>query len=219
MVTLDASEDLQRFVESGVVAVMRGADADTVIDVADALAAGGITAFEVTADNPDAMELLAEVSGSFSESEAIVGAGTVLDSETAQAAIRSGAEFVVSPTFESDVVTTCNRYGTLVAPGAMTPTEALNAYEAGADIVKVFPAASLGPSHLSSIAGPLPQIPLMPTGGIDVENVADYIEAGAVVVGAGSAIMDDAAIARGDFEAITETAREFTRVIDEVREE
>jgi 2-dehydro-3-deoxyphosphogluconate aldolase/(4S)-4-hydroxy-2-oxoglutarate aldolase len=101
----------------------------------------------------------------------------------------------------------------------MTPTEALNAYEAGADIVKVFPAASLGPSHLSSIAGPLPQIPLMPTGGIDVENVADYIEAGAVVVGAGSAIMDDAAIARGDFEAITETAREFTRVIDEAREE
>jgi 2-dehydro-3-deoxyphosphogluconate aldolase/(4S)-4-hydroxy-2-oxoglutarate aldolase len=219
MVTLDASEDLQRFVDSGVVAVMRGADADTVIDVADALAAGGITSFEVTADNPNAMELLAEVSGSFSESEAIVGAGTVLDSETAQAAIRSGAEFVVSPTFESDVVTTCNRYGTLVAPGAMTPTEALNAYEAGADIVKVFPAASLGPSHLSSIAGPLPQIPLMPTGGIDVENVADYIEAGAVVVGAGSAIMDDAAIARGDFEAITETAREFTRVIDEARGE
>jgi 2-dehydro-3-deoxyphosphogluconate aldolase/(4S)-4-hydroxy-2-oxoglutarate aldolase len=219
MVTLDASEDLQRFVESGVVAVMRGADADTVIDVADALAAGGITAFEITADNPDAMELLAEVSGSFSESEAIVGAGTVLDSETAQAAIRSGAEFVVSPTFESDVVTTCNRYGTLVAPGAMTPTEALNAYEAGADIVKVFPAASLGPSHLSSIAGPLPQIPLMPTGGIDVENVADYIEAGAVVVGAGSAIMDDAAIARGDFGAITETAREFTRVIDGARGE
>ncbi|WP_311173669.1 bifunctional 4-hydroxy-2-oxoglutarate aldolase/2-dehydro-3-deoxy-phosphogluconate aldolase [Halobellus ordinarius] len=219
MVTLDASEDLQRFVDSGVVAVMRGADADTVIDVADALAAGGITAFEVTADNPDAMELIAEVSASFSESEAIVGAGTVLDSETARAAITNGAEFVVSPTFESDVVTTCNRYGTLVAPGAMTPTEALEAYEAGADLVKVFPAASLGPSHLSSIAGPLPQVPLMPTGGIDADNVADYIEAGAVVVGAGSAIMDEEAIARGDFEAITETAREFTRVIDEARGE
>ena len=217
MVTLDTSEDLQRLVDSGVVAVMRGADADTIIDVASALEAGGVTAFEITADNPDAMDLIAEVSASFDESTAIVGAGTVLDSETAHAAIRSGAEFVVGPTFDPGVVETCNRYGVPVAPGVLTPTEALSAYEAGADLAKVFPASSMGPGHLSSIAGPLPQIPLMPTGGIDVDNVADYIEAGAAVVGAGSALMDDAAITAGEFASITETARAFTERIEAAR--
>ena len=217
MPTLDTSEDLQRLVDSGVIAVMRGADADTVIDVASALEAGGVTAFEITADNPDAMELIAAVSASFDDSTAIVGAGTVLDSETARAAITSGAEFVVGPTFDPGVVETCNRYGVPVAPGVLTPTEALSAYEAGADIAKVFPASSMGPGHLSSIAGPLPQIPLMPTGGIDLDNVADYIEAGAAVVGAGSALMDDTAIAAGEFESITGTARAFTDRIEAAR--
>lgn len=217
MVTLDTSEALQRLVDSGVVAVMRGADPDTAIEVASALADGGVTAFEITAENPDAMDLVAELSASFDESAAIVGAGTVLDSETARAAITSGAEFVVGPTFDPGVVETCNRYGVPVAPGVLTPTEAVTAYEAGADIAKVFPASSMGPGHLSSIAGPLPQIPLMPTGGIDSDNVADYIEAGAAVVGAGSAIMDDAAIEAGEFESLTETARDFTRTIEEAR--
>jgi 2-dehydro-3-deoxyphosphogluconate aldolase/(4S)-4-hydroxy-2-oxoglutarate aldolase len=218
MVTLDANEDMQRLVDSGVVAVMRGADADTIIEVAQALHVGGVTAYEITADNPDAMELISEVSASFTDEEAIVGAGTVLDSETARASIMNGAEFVVGPNFDEGVVETCNRYGTLVAPGILTPTEAVNAYEAGADMVKVFPASVMGPKHLASIKGPLPQIPLMPTGGIDIDNVADYVEAGAVVVGAGSAIMDGDAIAAGDFESITETAREFTQVIEDARE-
>ena len=217
MNTLDASENVQRLVDSGVVAVMRGANADTVVEVAAALKDGGVTAFEITADNPDAMGLIAQVSASFDDSEAIVGAGTVLDSATARAAITSGAEFVVGPTFDPGVVETCNRYGVPVAPGVLTPTEAVTAYEAGADIAKVFPASSMGPGHLSSIAGPLPQIPLMPTGGIDSDNVADYIEAGAAVVGAGSAIMDDAAIEAGEFESLTETARDFTRTIEEAR--
>jgi len=217
MVTLDTSEDLQRLVDSGVVAVMRGADADTILEVATALKDGGVTAFEITADNPDAMGLIDEVSASFDESEAIVGAGTVLDSGTARAAITSGAEFVVGPTFDAGVVETCNRYGVPVAPGVLTPTEALTAYEAGADLAKVFPASSMGPGHLSSIAGPLPQIPLMPTGGIDVGNAGEYIRAGAAVVGAGSALMDDDAVAAGDFESITGTAREFTRTIEDAR--
>jgi 2-dehydro-3-deoxyphosphogluconate aldolase/(4S)-4-hydroxy-2-oxoglutarate aldolase len=217
MVTLDTSRDLERLVDSGVVAVMRGAEPDTAIEVAAALRDGGVTAFEITAENPDAMALIDELSASFDESEAIVGAGTVLDSETARTAIGSGAEFVVGPTFDPGVVETCNRYGVPVAPGVLTPTEAVTAYEAGADIAKVFPASSMGPGHLSSIAGPLPQIPLMPTGGIDIDNVADYIEAGAAVVGAGSAIMDQSAIDAGDFESITETAREFTRTIEEAR--
>ncbi|MFB6251882.1 MAG: bifunctional 4-hydroxy-2-oxoglutarate aldolase/2-dehydro-3-deoxy-phosphogluconate aldolase [Halobellus sp.] len=217
MSTPHPSSDFERLVNSGVVAVMRGADADTIIDVAQALHDGGVTAYEITADNPDAMALIEEVSASFSADEAIVGAGTVLEDTTARRAIERGAEFVVSPTFDAGVVETCNRYGTLVAPGVLTPTEALDAYEAGADVVKVFPASSIGPGHLSSIAGPLPQIPLMPTGGIDADNVSDYIEAGAAVVGAGSAIMDADAIAAGDFEAITETARAFTREIEQAR--
>jgi 2-dehydro-3-deoxyphosphogluconate aldolase/(4S)-4-hydroxy-2-oxoglutarate aldolase len=199
MNTLDASENVQRLVDSGVVAVMRGANADTVVEVAAALKDGGVTAFEITADN------------------AIVGAGTVLDSATARAAIGSGAEFVVGPTFDPGVVETCNRYGVPVAPGVLTPTEAVTAFEAGADIAKVFPASSMGPGHLSSIAGPLPQIPLMPTGGVDVDNAGEYIRAGAAVVGAGSALMHDDAIAAGDFESITETAREFTRTIEDAR--
>jgi 2-dehydro-3-deoxyphosphogluconate aldolase/(4S)-4-hydroxy-2-oxoglutarate aldolase len=218
MVSLDSHADMQRLVDSGVVAVMRGADADTVIDVAQALKEGGVTAYEITADNPDAMDLIEEVSASFSEDEAIVGAGTVLDGATARTAIMSGAEFVVGPNFDPDVVEVCNRYGTLVAPGILTPTEAVDAYEAGADLVKVFPASVMGPDHLASISGPLPQIPMMPTGGIDVDNVADYVRAGAVVVGAGSAVMDAEAIEAGDFEALTETAREFTQVIEDARE-
>ena len=217
MTTLDTTGDLERMVDSGVIAVMRGADADTIVEVAAALHDGGVTAFEITADTPDAMELIAEVSASFSESAAIVGAGTVLDSETARTAITSGAEFVVGPTFDPGMVETCNRYGVPVAPGVLTPTEALSAYEAGADIAKVFPASSMGPGHLSSLAGPLPQVPLMPTGGIDVDNVAAYIEAGAAVVGAGSALMDDAAISAGEFESITGTAREFTDRIEAAR--
>jgi 2-dehydro-3-deoxyphosphogluconate aldolase/(4S)-4-hydroxy-2-oxoglutarate aldolase len=217
MVTLDAAEKMDRLIDSGVVAVMRGADADTVLDVAEALHAGGVTALEITVDNPDAMELIEAVSASFDD-EVIVGAGTVLEAETARRAIDSGAEFVVSPTVDRGVVETCNRYGVLVAPGALTPTEALDAYEAGADLVKIFPASSVGPSHLSAIAGPLPQIPLMPTGGVGLDAVADYVEAGAVVVGAGSALMDEAAIESGDFESVTETAREFTRRIEAARD-
>jgi 2-keto-3-deoxy-phosphogluconate aldolase (EC 4.1.2.14) len=196
---------------------MRGADADTIIDVVTALHDGGVTAYEITADNPNAATLISEVRASFTDSEAIVGAGTVVDVPTAQEMITSGAEFVVGPTFDPDIVTLCNRHGTLVAPGILSPTEALNAYEAGADLLKVFPAATVGPTHLSSIAGPLPHLPLMPTGGIDTANVANYIEAGAAVVGAGSALIDADAIAAGDFESITETAETFTREIKAAR--
>ncbi|SFG02414.1 2-dehydro-3-deoxyphosphogluconate aldolase / (4S)-4-hydroxy-2-oxoglutarate aldolase [Halopelagius inordinatus] len=217
MVALDVHEDMDRLAESGVVAVMRGADADTVIEVAQALNEGGVTAYEITADNPDAMELIRELSGSFTDDEAIVGAGTVLDGETAGQAIRAGAEFVVSPSFHEDVVETSNRHGTLVAPGIFTPTEAIRAFETGADFVKLFPASTAGPKHLSSIQGPLPQIPIMPTGGIDIDNAPAFIEAGAVVVGAGSAIMDADAIEAGDYESITETAREFTDAIEAAR--
>jgi 2-dehydro-3-deoxyphosphogluconate aldolase/(4S)-4-hydroxy-2-oxoglutarate aldolase len=215
--TTNISSVFDQLIDSGVVAVMRGADADTIIDVATALHDGGVTAYEITADNANAAALINEVHASFRDSEVIVGAGTVLDSPTAQEMITSGAEFIVGPTFDPDILEICNRHGTLVAPGILSPTEALNAYEAGADLLKVFPAATVGPTHLSSIAGPLPHLPLMPTGGINIDNVADYIEAGAAVVGAGGALMNTDAIAAGDFESITETAEMFTQEIETAR--
>jgi 2-dehydro-3-deoxyphosphogluconate aldolase/(4S)-4-hydroxy-2-oxoglutarate aldolase len=211
------AETYGQLVDSGVVAVLRGADPDTLIDITDALLEGGVTGIELTADNPDISELLAALDGSFDD-EITVGVGTVLDAETARMTMLAGAEFVVSPSLHEDVIEICNRYGTLVAPGVMTPTEAISGYEMGADLVKVFPASSLGPGHLKSIKGPYSQIPLMPTGGVDLDNAADYIEAGAECVGAGSALVDYDAADRGDFEAITERAREFRSIIEAARQ-
>jgi 2-dehydro-3-deoxyphosphogluconate aldolase/(4S)-4-hydroxy-2-oxoglutarate aldolase len=214
--SLDREETMRRLVDSGTVAVMRGADPDTLVATVEALREGGVTAVEITADNPDALAMIEAVDARFDD-EVVVGAGTVLDAETAVDTIRAGAQFVVGPTVETEVVRACNRYGTLVAPGAFTPTEALSAYEAGADLVKVFPASSGGPDHLSGIKGPLPQVPLMPTGGVDADNAGDFIRAGAVVVGAGSALVPGDAVESGDFEAITENARAFTEAVEEAR--
>jgi 2-dehydro-3-deoxyphosphogluconate aldolase/(4S)-4-hydroxy-2-oxoglutarate aldolase len=213
----DKRDAMQRLTDSGTVAVMRGADPDALLKTVTALREGGVTAVEITADNPDATGMIEAVVGSFDADEVVVGAGTVLDAETAIDTIRAGAEFVVGPTVETDVIDACNRYGTLVAPGAFTPTEALSAYEAGADFVKIFPASSGGPSHLGGIKGPLPQIPLMPTGGVDADNAGDFVRAGAEVVGAGSALVPGSAVEAGDFETITENARAFTEAVEAAR--
>ena len=202
--------------ESGVVAVLRGGEPGTVIDTVEALLAGGVTAIEITADTEGAGDLIAEVDGSFPE--AVVGAGTVLDAETARTCLLAGAEFVVSPSLHEEVIQTANRYGALVAPGVMTPTEAVRGREAGADLLKVFPASTVGPGHLSAIRGPLGEVPLMPTGGIALENVEAYIKAGAVCVGAGSSLVDYDAVERGEPETVTETAREFRDRIAAARE-
>ncbi len=202
---------------SGVVAVLRGVDANTLIEITDALVAGGVTGIELTADTPGIAGMVEELTASFDE-EIAVGVGTVLDAETARTVMLSGADFVVSPSLHEDVITICNRYGTLVAPGIMTPTEAVSGYEAGADLLKVFPASSVGPGHLGAIKGPLGQVPLMPTGGVDIDNAASYIDAGAECVGAGGALVDYEAAERGDYSEITETAREFSAVIDAARE-
>ena len=210
------NETLSRLVDSGVVAVLRGVPADQLIEIAEALREGGVTAVEITADTPNVGDLIGEVAGSFDD-EVVVGTGTVLDSETARTTLMAGAEFVVSPSLHEDVIETCNRYGAVSAPGVMTPTEAVRGYEAGADFVKVFPAKTVGPAHLGAMKGPLGQIPMMPTGGVSPENAAEYVEAGAFAVGAGGALVDYDAAERGDYEAITETAREFTRVVEEAR--
>lgn len=210
-------ERLDRLLASGVVGVIRGAEADVVVDIARALKAGGVTAVEVTADTPGVMTMIEDVANALTGDDVLVGAGTVLDAETARAAILAGAEFVVSPTVSTGVIEVCNRYGVPVAPGATTPTEVLTAYEAGADVVKVFPAGSLGPDYLSSLTGPLGHIPLVPTGGIDADNAAAYVEAGAVAVGVGSALVDDDLVESGDFEAITDRARRLVDVVAEAQ--
>jgi len=210
------NETLSRLADTGVVAVLRGVEADQLIGITEALREGGVTAVEITADTPDVAGKLEEVTGSFGD-EVVVGTGTVLDSETARTTLMAGAEFVVSPSLHEDVIETCNRYGAVTAPGVMTPTEAIRGYEAGADFVKVFPAKTVGPAHLGAMKGPLGQIPMMPTGGVGPDNAADYIDAGAFAVGAGGALVDYDAAERGDYEVITETAREFTRVVEAAR--
>lgn len=209
---------LGRIVDGGVVAVMRGVDRDSVLELGEALRAGGVTAMEVTADTPDAVEMIAALSEQFADDHSIVvGAGTVLDTETAQAAISAGAEFVVSPTLNEGVIELCNRYGVVSAPGIFTPTEALTAFEAGADVVKVFPAKSGGPGHVSAIRGPLEQIPIVPTGGVGPDNAADYIEAGASAIGVGSALVSDEAVESEDFEVVEQTAQELVETVQAAR--
>lgn len=210
----ERSEVLSRIIEPGVVAVVRVDDARRLMETAQALKAGGIEAFEVTMTVPGALEVIRDVSQRCA-SEIIVGAGTVLDSETARAAILAGAQFVVSPCLSPSVITGAHRYGKMVVTGALTPTEILAAWEAGADIVKVFPIRSLGPHYLKEVLAPLPQVRLMPTGGVNLENAADFIRAGAVAVGVGSALLDKQLLAEGRFDELTERAR---RLVDSVRE-
>lgn len=207
---------LERIAASGVIAILRGVEPEAVVDVATAVVDGGVTALEVTADTPGVTDAIEALSGSFDD--VLVGAGTVLDSETARAVQLAGAEFVVTPTVDEGVIESCNRYGIPVAPGAYTPTEALTAYEAGADLVKIFPAKSGGPDHVAAVGGPLPQIPLVPTGGVGPGNAGAYVDAGAFAVGAGSAIVADDAVASGNYDEITANARAMVEAVEAARD-
>lgn len=173
----------------GVVAVIRGATPESIISIGNALKDGGVTALEITMETPRAASVI-EAAAAYFGAEVLVGAGTVLDPETARVAILSGAKFIFSPTVRKETITMAKRYGVISVPGAFTPTEILTAYEYGADLIKVFPADVFGPSYLKNIAGPLPHIPLMPTGGVDLHNTADYMKAGAVAVGVGSTLVN-----------------------------
>jgi len=216
---MSTHEDLQQLVDSGVIAVLRGVERDDVVDVADALIEGGVTTLEVTADTPGAVDSIGDLADRYADrDDVLVGAGTVLDAETARAALLAGAEFVVSPSTHEDVIETCNRYGAVVAPGVATPTEAVEAYQAGADVLKLFPASDLGPSYLGSVKGPLGQVPIVPTGGVGPDNAGEFIEAGAVAVGAGGSLIDDEAIAAGDFEALTENAEELVAAVEDAKQ-
>jgi 2-dehydro-3-deoxyphosphogluconate aldolase/(4S)-4-hydroxy-2-oxoglutarate aldolase len=201
----------------GVVAILRGFDEETALATTAALMRGGVSAVEITANTDGFRQTLEAVSDANDGANVTVGAGTVLDAATARAAIASGAEFLVTPTFDGDVVRTGTRYGVPVVTGVATPTEALNAYEAGATMCKIFPARSLGPGFVSALGGPLPQIPLVPTGGVTRENAAAFFEAGAGALGIGSAIAPTDAVEQDDFNTVERRAAEFTAVARQYR--
>jgi 2-dehydro-3-deoxyphosphogluconate aldolase / (4S)-4-hydroxy-2-oxoglutarate aldolase len=189
----------------GVVAVIRMREPEKLRAVVDALAAGGVRALEVTMTVPHAIEIIGQLAPTLPRGF-LLGAGTILDAETARLAILAGAQFIVGPVFRPEVIATCHRYDIAAMPGCFTPTEILAAWEAGADVVKVFPATALGPGFFKDVRGPLPQVKLMPTGGVSLDNAGDWIRAGAVAVGVGTALLDAKAIAAGDFRIITANA-------------
>lgn len=189
----------------GIVAVIRVKDPEKVRGVVEALAAGGVRALEVTMTVPRAVDLIRELAPTMPEGF-LLGAGTVTDARTARAVIEAGASFVVGPTFRPDVIAACHESEVPVVPGCFSPTEILAAHDAGADIIKLFPATALGPQYVKDVLAPLPHIKLMPTGGVTIENAGDWIRAGAVAVGLGSALLDTAAIESGRLEVIRSNA-------------
>lgn len=215
--SLDARHAVRERVERlGAVAVVRLYDTEAAIRVADALHAGGVTALEITVTVPDACAVIAAIARRFGD-EVCVGVGTVLDAATARRAVAAGAQYVVSPVLRREVIEEAHRLGVPAMPGAYTPNEILDAHEAGADVVKIFPTDTLGPGYLRSVLAPMPFLRLMPTGGVTPDNVGLWLDAGAVAVGLGGALVDVALIAAGDWAAITARARRVTRSVAEAR--
>jgi 2-dehydro-3-deoxyphosphogluconate aldolase/(4S)-4-hydroxy-2-oxoglutarate aldolase len=210
-------EIIEQLKKGGALGIIRVESANNLLRIARALQQGGLEAVEITMTTPGALRAIEEASGKLKE--VIMGAGTVLDGVTARQAILAGAEFIVTPTVKPDVIEMARRYGKVVIPGAMTPTEILTSWEAGADMVKVFPASVLGPSYLKAVRGPLPQIPLVPTGGITADNAGKFIHAGAAMVCAGGWLVDKEAVANERYKVLTERARQLVEAVSKAREE
>jgi 2-dehydro-3-deoxyphosphogluconate aldolase/(4S)-4-hydroxy-2-oxoglutarate aldolase len=209
-------KQLARVAQCGIVAVIRAKSGDQLVDVARALLAGGVDVMEVTFTVPGAVRVLERVADELGD-QILLGAGTVLDPETARAAMLAGAEFIVSPGTNEQVIRICRRYGKLSMPGAFTPTEVVTAFEAGADIVKIFPCDVGGPGYLKALHGPLPHIPLLPTGGVGLENAADYLQAGAFALGVGGSLVESKTVDKGDFARIQELAERFRLIVVQTR--
>jgi 2-dehydro-3-deoxyphosphogluconate aldolase / (4S)-4-hydroxy-2-oxoglutarate aldolase len=210
------STHLDRILRCGIVAVLRAPSGDLLADVAEALLAGGVEAIEVTFTVPHALQVIEQVADRLGD-KVVLGAGTVLDPETARAAILAGAQFIVSPTLNLQVIELCRRYSRLVMPGALTPTEILMAWQAGADIVKVFPSDLTGPGYLKAVLAPLPQVRLMPTSGVNLQTAADFLKAGACALGVGGTLADKQTIANREFGKITDLARQYVEIVRRTR--
>jgi 2-dehydro-3-deoxyphosphogluconate aldolase/(4S)-4-hydroxy-2-oxoglutarate aldolase len=213
----DPKNVLRQIREIGIVPVVRATSPDEALAAVEAIRAGGVPILEITLTVPGAIEIIRRLSATIGE-EAVIGAGTVLDAGTAEACVAAGARFIVSPSLDVPTIETCRRLGVPVFPGALTPTEVVTAWKAGADAVKLFPANAVGgPSYLKSLKAPLPQIELVPTGGVSLTNAADFIAAGAMAIGVGADLVDLAAIRRGDAAAVTEKARQYVAAVAKAR--
>jgi 2-dehydro-3-deoxyphosphogluconate aldolase / (4S)-4-hydroxy-2-oxoglutarate aldolase len=210
-------ENLQRVLDSGIVAIIRANSGEQLVQVARALYEGGVDVIEVTFTVPNAVEVLAAVKRDLGQ-QILLGAGTVLDPETARTAILAGAEFLVSPVVNLDVIRLGLRYDKLVMPGAYTPTEVLAAWEAGAEVVKLFPADIGGPAYLKALKGPLPQVRILPTGGVNLQTLPEFFKAGACAVGLGSSLVEKDAVDRGDFARIRDLARQYVELVAKTKE-
>src|SRR5438067_1711642 len=208
---------LRQVLDGGIVAVVRSPDSQQLVEAARALAEGGVNVVEITMTLPDAHDVVRAVRRALGD-RLLLGAGTILDPETARAALLAGAEFLVAPTINLDVIRLCQRYDKLVMPGAFTPTEIMTAWEAGADIVKVFPAEVLGPAFFKAVRAPLPQIKIMPTGGVDLNTAAEFLKAGACCLGVGSQLVEPKAVAERNFDRIRELARQYTAIVKQFRQ-
>jgi 2-dehydro-3-deoxyphosphogluconate aldolase/(4S)-4-hydroxy-2-oxoglutarate aldolase len=215
---MNKSEVISRLTESGVIPVIRAASADEARRAIDAIKKGGIDVFEITMTVPGAIRLIEKLAASYA-SEALIGAGTVPDAQTARDCVNAGAQFIISPALNLDTILFCNQSETVVMPGALTPTEIVTAWNAGADFVKVFPAGALGgASYLKSLKAPLPDIKLIPTGGVSLETAADFIKAGASAVGVGADLVDLEALRNGQEDLITEKAQKYLEIVRNARE-
>jgi 2-dehydro-3-deoxyphosphogluconate aldolase/(4S)-4-hydroxy-2-oxoglutarate aldolase len=203
---------VRKLEESGIIAVIRLNDVQKLEQIIGSLLRGGVKAMEITTTTPDAIQIIRTISEKVS-SDFFVGVGTVLDPETARAAIQAGAQFVVSPVLNIEVIKMAHRYDRAMIPGAFTPTEILHAWDNGADIVKVFPATTLGPKYFKDIHGPLPQIKLTPTGGVNLDNAADFMRANASCLGVGTALLDKKLIKQSDWKGLTKHASTFVEQV------
>jgi 2-dehydro-3-deoxyphosphogluconate aldolase/(4S)-4-hydroxy-2-oxoglutarate aldolase len=207
----------QRIIEIGIVPVVRASSADHARKAVEAVCAGGIPIVELTMTVPGAIELIAELRRSL-DAEVLVGAGTVLDAQTAQQCIAAGADFIVSPGFDLATVQTARQLGKLIMAGALTPTEVITAWKAGSDFVKIFPCGSVGgPKYIKALNGPLPQVPMVPTGGVNLETAADFIRAGAAALGIGGELISPAALKSGNTGEITRAARQYLEIVRQAR--
>jgi 2-dehydro-3-deoxyphosphogluconate aldolase/(4S)-4-hydroxy-2-oxoglutarate aldolase len=208
---------LQQIHKVGIVPVLRASSAESAIAAAAAIEAGGVPVLEITMTVPGAIDVIRAVVKS-SGARVLVGAGTVLDPETARACILAGAQFIVSPSLNVKTIELCRRYSVPVIPGALTPTEIIHAWEAGADVVKVFPCGAVGGAkYLAALRGPMPQIDLIPTGGVSLSNAAEFLAAGAFALGVGGDLVDSSALAQGRQEVIAENARKYVTLVKQSR--
>ncbi|HEY2964235.1 MAG TPA: bifunctional 4-hydroxy-2-oxoglutarate aldolase/2-dehydro-3-deoxy-phosphogluconate aldolase [Pyrinomonadaceae bacterium] len=214
---MNKAQVIQTIRDIGIIPVVRAQSAAEAMKAIDAIREGGVSLLEITMTVPGAVGVIEEVSQRYG-ADALVGAGTVLDGETARACILAGAQFIVSPSLDLDTIAVCRRYGVAVMPGALTPTEVVQAWSAGADFVKVFPAGAMGgASYIKALKAPLPQIELVPTGGVSLKTAADFIKAGASALGVGADLVDLKALREGQQHVITERAREFVQIVREAR--